>query len=296
MSVEELFGPDEADSENGEENDNDVPSEHDDDSEFEGQEPPTAPARDDQRPAQEDQEAPFNTNNVEEDGHVNADGVDYRQPRAPFTGCAWCGTKNAFIRTDEQNTPKPRDSRPQGYIWVASINGFRRTLAQTLAEEVRLIAQMAQRQQPQGTSTETLFGPDVPNNSLMEMAWYIGALGHDAPYVWFDRISAAFCMAVGMCGANSGSQTTMSYERGERKELGHIQGISWCLTHEGLKEQGAHPALDAFCSPARVWYVPRDDWLCVFYWADMGVHGRLRPEGQGQAALPLLRVAADRRR
>ena len=152
MSVEELFGPDETNSENDEEDNNDVPSEHDDDSDFEGQEPPTAPARDDQRPAQEDQEAPFNTNNVEEDGHVNADGVDYRQPRAPFYGCAWCGTKNAFIRTDEQNTSKPQDSRPQGYIWVASIIGFCRTLAQTLADEVRLTAQMAQRQRPQGTS------------------------------------------------------------------------------------------------------------------------------------------------
>ena len=78
---------------------------------------------------------------------------------------------------------------------VVSINGFRRTLAQTLADEVRLTAQMAQRQRPQGTSTETLFGPNVPNNSLFEMTWYIGALGHDATYVWFDRISSAFRMA-----------------------------------------------------------------------------------------------------
>ena len=29
----------------------------------------------------------------------------------------------------------------------------------------------------------------------------------------------------------------MGYERGERKELGHIQGISRALTHEGLKER-----------------------------------------------------------
>ena len=84
---------------------------------------------------------------------------------------------------------------------------------------------------------DTLFGPDVTNNSLLEMAWYIGALGHDAPYVWFDRISAAWRAAVGMCGAGSGAQTTMAYERGERKELGHVQGISRCLTHEGLKER-----------------------------------------------------------
>ena len=44
-------------------------------------------------------------------------------------------------------------------------------------------------------------------------------------------------MAVGMCGANSGSQTVLSYERGERKELGHIQGTSRCLAHEGRKER-----------------------------------------------------------
>ena len=40
-----------------------------------------------------------------------------------------------------------------------------------------------------------------------------------------------------MCGADSGAQTMMPYERGERKELGHIQGISRALTHEGLKER-----------------------------------------------------------
>ena len=118
-----------------------------------------------------------------------------------------------------------------------SINGFRRTLAQTLADEARLTAQMAQRQRPQGTSTEALFGPDVPNNSLLELTWYTGALGRDAPYVWFDRTSAAWRMADGMCSADSGLQTMMSYERGERKELGHVQGISRCLTHEGLKER-----------------------------------------------------------
>ena len=72
-----------------------------------------------------------------------------------------------------------------------SINGFRRTLAQALADEARLTAQLAQCQRPQGTTAELLFGPDVTNNSLLEMAWYIGALGHDAPYVLFDRISAA---------------------------------------------------------------------------------------------------------
>ena len=69
------------------------------------------------------------------------------------------------------------------------------------------------------------------------MTWYIKKLGYDVPYVWFDRISAAFRMTVGMCDANSGAQKMMPYERGERKELGHVQGISRLLTHEGLKER-----------------------------------------------------------
>ena len=72
MSVEELFGPDETDSEKDEEDDNDVPSEHDDDSDL-GDEvpPPAAPAQDD--PAQEAQQAPSHQNNAEEDGHINAE-------------------------------------------------------------------------------------------------------------------------------------------------------------------------------------------------------------------------------
>jgi hypothetical protein len=235
MSIEELFGPEETDSENDDEDEIDVPSDRDEDSDFEDGQPRTSPAGSDHEP--EPDQTPTNENNVEEDGHINAEGVDYRQPRPPFLGCAWNGVRNAFIRTDELNTTRPRGSRPQGYIWVVSINGYRRTLAQTLADETRLTAQLAQRQRPQGNTMETLFGPDVTNNSLLEMTWYIGALGHDAPYVWFDRISAAWRAAVDMCGDGSGAQTMMAYERGERKELGHLQGISRCLTHEGLKER-----------------------------------------------------------
>ena len=235
MSIESLFGPEETDSEADDEDENNVPSERDSDSDFEDGKPRTSPAGSDHDPQPD--EPPTNENNAEEDGHINAENVDYRQPRAPFAGCSWSGVKNAFIRTDELNVTRPRGSRPQGYIWVVSINGYRRTLAQTLADETRLTAQLAQRQRPQGTGTGTLFGPNVTNNSLLEMAWYIGALGHDAPYAWFDRISAAWRIAVDMCGDGSGAQTMMSYERGERKELGHVQGISRCLTHEGLKER-----------------------------------------------------------
>ena len=143
--------------------------------------PPTAPAGDD--PAPQPQQAPSNQNNAEEDGHINAEGVDYRQPHPPFNGCAWSDVRNAFIRTDEQNTSKPRGSRPQGYTWAVSIGDFRRTHTKTLADEARLTAQLAQRQRPQGFTTKNLFGPNVTNYSLLEMTWYIGALGHDAPYV-----------------------------------------------------------------------------------------------------------------
>ena len=147
MSFEDVFGPGETDSEADDEDENDVPSEHDDDPDFEDGQPPTSPAGSDHAPQPE--QAPTIENNAEEDGHINAEGADYRQPRAPFNGCAWSGVRNAFIRTDELNTSRPRGSRPQGYIWVVSINGFRGTLTQTLADEARLTAQLAQQQRPQ---------------------------------------------------------------------------------------------------------------------------------------------------
>ena len=125
MSFEDVFGPDEADSEADDEDENDVPARRDDDSDFEDGEPPTSPAGRDHAPQPQPQQAPTNENNVEEDGHINAEGADYRQPRPPFSGCAWSGVRNAFIRTDELNTPKPRGSRPQGYIWVISTPPFR---------------------------------------------------------------------------------------------------------------------------------------------------------------------------
>ena len=86
MSVEDLFGPDETDSEADDEDENDVPSQRDNGSNFEDEEPPTAPAGSD--PAPKPQQAPSNQNNAEEDGHINAEGVDYRQPRPPFNSCA----------------------------------------------------------------------------------------------------------------------------------------------------------------------------------------------------------------
>ena len=65
MPVQSMLDPDEADSENGE--DDEV------DEDYEDAEPRPAPAQeDDEPPAQEGQKAPSNTNNAEEDGHINA--------------------------------------------------------------------------------------------------------------------------------------------------------------------------------------------------------------------------------
>ena len=75
---------------------------------------------------------------AEPGGHVNADGILYREPRRPFMGTLWDALRNAFIRIDVDNRRLPTGGRPQGYIWVPSINGFRRTLARTLLDEQRL--------------------------------------------------------------------------------------------------------------------------------------------------------------
>ena len=86
----------------------------------------------------------------------------------------------------------------------------------------------------------------------------------------------------------------VSYERGERKELGHLQGISRLLTHESLKERIRRWMRLALLLASGIYRAKMG--FAFFYWEDLGVHGRLRPEGYGQSALPLLRVAADRRR
>ena len=43
----------------------------------------------------------------EEDGHVNAEGLIYQQPRAPFAGTIWNGTLNGFPRIDQENLRRP---------------------------------------------------------------------------------------------------------------------------------------------------------------------------------------------
>ena len=57
--------------------------------------------------------------------------MDYREPwSTAFIGTRWNGILNAYIRIDPLNASSSRGSRPQGYVWVASINGYRRNLAQ----------------------------------------------------------------------------------------------------------------------------------------------------------------------
>ena len=86
-----------------------------------------------------------------------------------------------------------------------------------------------------GTNLE-LFGVDVPNHSLLEISWYIVAMGTNAPLAWFDLICTAWENAIIKCGSPS-SQVMMSYERGERKEYGHLQGITRIMTHVSLKDR-----------------------------------------------------------
>ena len=208
-----------------------------------------APSDSDEELTQETQEdghaAPSPTSEVteqetedvtgEEDGHQNAEGKEYREPRTAFVGTRWNGIKNAYIRIDERNTDRPRGSRPLGYIWVPSINGYRRVLSQTLADEERLNLQARNRQRPSGERLEALFGDDVPNCSLMELSFYVSAMGHSVPICWFELLSRAWSIAVDKSGA--GSQVIMSYERGNRKELGHLQGIARLKTHEQLLDK-----------------------------------------------------------
>ena len=126
----------------------------------------------------------------QEDGHENAEGIIYQQPRAPFAGTIWNGLQNGFPRIDQENRQRPRGTQPHGYVWSLRINGWRRTLAQTLADETRLAEQARMRAtnlNSRGTNLE-LFGADVPNHSLLEISWYIVAMGTNVPLSWFDLI------------------------------------------------------------------------------------------------------------
>ena len=119
----------------------------------------------------ETEHVPDRPGHVEEDGHVPTDGQNYREPRPPFTGCLWNGRINAFVRIDQENRRRPGGMRPQGYIWVESILGWRRARLQTDADEERLNEMERNNQRPRGTRSNVLFGKDIPNASLLEITW-----------------------------------------------------------------------------------------------------------------------------
>ena len=207
-----------------------------DDSDSEYTEGSPQDAQSESPPASESKEPEPDDVHGEEDGHQNAEGVDYREPRSTaLIGTRWNGIKNAYIRIGICSTDRPRGSRPLGYIWVPSINGYRRVLSQALADEERPNLQAKNRQRPAGERLETLLGDDVPNCSLLEISFYVSAMGHSVPICWFELPSRAWRIAVDQSGA--GSQVMMAYERGNRKELGHLQGVARLKTHEQLLDK-----------------------------------------------------------
>ena len=119
----------------------------------------------------ETEHVPDRPDHVEEDRHVPTDGTNYREPRPPFTGCLWNGRMNAFVRIDQENRRRPGGTRPQGYIWDESIFGYRRTRLQTDSDEARLNEIERNRQRPQGSQTNVLFGKEIPNATLLEISW-----------------------------------------------------------------------------------------------------------------------------
>ena len=127
--------------------------------------------KEEQKVETETEHLPDRPDHVEEDGHIPEDGQNYREPRSPFTGTLWNGRMNAFVRIDQENRRRPGGTRPQGYIWVESILAYRRTKMQTDLDEARLNENERNRQRPQGTQTNVLFGQEIPNATLLEISW-----------------------------------------------------------------------------------------------------------------------------
>jgi len=172
-----------------------------------------------------------------EDGFVGPPGLVYAQPRTPYAGTIWRGDKNMFERINRDDASKPKGTRPAGYIWNEELLGWRRTEAQTLVDEARLAAQAQARQQPaREKGVKALpFGPDVPDCTWIEYSFFVSACGHHVPLAWFDLLTAAFTSAVDTCGGPSAAM--LSLERGDRKNLLHIQGITRLLSHDSLTER-----------------------------------------------------------
>jgi len=62
-------------------------------------------------------------------------------------------------------------------------------------------------------------------------------MGTNAPIIWFDLICTAWENAIIKCGSPSSQVMMSSYERGERKEYGHLQGTTLIMTHISLKDR-----------------------------------------------------------
>ena len=155
-----------------------------------------------------------------------------------FLGTIWNGLLNGSPRVNQTDTSAPRGQRSTGYVWSVAINGWRRTLAQTLLDEQQRIAEQHNRNRTTRTTAgAAIFGADAPNATLLEISWYVAAIVTHAPRGWFTLLSNAWKWKSAVETSGDTAQVPMSYERGERKENGHIQGIARILTHISLKER-----------------------------------------------------------
>ena len=176
-SVQELQGLFEGTDDSGDDDDSDDEDYRDDDDQSQGRGRPHRRVNESDEEKEEEKVEPETEHvsdrpdHVEEDGHVPTNGQNYREPRPPFTGCLWNGRINAFVRIDQENRRRPGGTRPQGYIWVESILGWRRTRLQTDADEERLNEMERNNQRPRGTRSNVLFGKEIPNASLLEITW-----------------------------------------------------------------------------------------------------------------------------
>ena len=136
----EIFGSENEDDEDGEDDKDYVGAHQDSDEDWQpppeeevvGDTPEVFTQDQDMNDSQEPEVA------VVVDGHTNEDQVDYTQPKPPFAGTIWNGLLNGFPRVVQTDTSAPRGQRPTGYVWSVAINGWRRTLAQTLLDEQRI--------------------------------------------------------------------------------------------------------------------------------------------------------------
>ena len=174
QDLQDLFEGTGASSDNDDSNDEDYRS---DDDQPQGRERPrrrvneSDEEKEEEKVEPETEHHPDRPDDVEEDGYVPSDDRNYREPRPPFTGMLWNGRMNAFVRIDQENRRRPGGTRPQGYIWVGSILGYRRTRLQTDADEERLNEQERNNQRPHGTRSNILFGKEIPNATLLEITW-----------------------------------------------------------------------------------------------------------------------------